>query len=108
MLLLLVLVGGLILLFYKRPVYTPPNLYTPPMRPFIPPPMQQPLVPPAGVPQAQQSAQGSAPIARAATFAPPPVASSGAFAAPPDPATIKPAPLPPPVDLNDVFRRPSA
>jgi len=99
-----VLVLLLVLLFYKRPVNVP--AWTPPPQPPQPWPPQ--VGPQPGAPYAAHPAQGSAPI-RSSTFAPPRAApSSSAFAPPPDPSTIKPAPLPPPVDLNDVFRRPSA
>jgi hypothetical protein len=117
MLLLIVIVGLVALLFYKgRPVVAPP--WTPPTQPW--PPQQFPPQTPQGfaqhnaAPQASQSAQGSAPIARPSTFAPPPPSApvAGGFAPPPTAeqlaAQAKPAPLPPPVDLNDVFRRPGA
>jgi hypothetical protein len=116
MLLLIVIVGLVALLFYKgRPVVAPP--WTPPTQPW--PPQQFPPQPQQGfahqnaAPQASQSAQGSAPIARPSTFAPPPSAPvAGGFAPPPTAeqlaAQAKAAPLPPPVDLNDVFRRPGA
>jgi hypothetical protein len=87
------------LFFQKRELDTSMVAWTPPRH------VQFGTTPPP--PAAPQPAL-STPSYPAGTFAPPPVASSGAFAAPPDPATIKPAPLPPPVDLNDVFRRPSA
>ena len=109
MLLLIVIVGLVALLFYKgRPIVAP--AWTPPQPIYIPPQQPQNFAPNAGAPQATQTAQGSAPIVRPATFAPPPSAPlAGGFAPPPTAEQLaaqqKAAPLPPPVDLNDVFRR---
>jgi hypothetical protein len=93
-------IGLRALFFQKRePIDTSRTAWTPPPHVLFGTPPQQPIAPQAPAAPASYEPR--------ATFAPPPSAAAGGFAPPPAPGSAK-AELPPPVDLNDVFRRPSA